>query len=243
MFRIAICDDEAAEYEKLKKILEAYCRKYNEPDFAIDWFENAEILLTSVKEEKYEPDLVLMDIYMPGKLGIEAAMELRTMGNECEIIFLTVSREYALEAFGVDAAQYLLKPVTEENLFPALKKLLDSLGERQKKYLLLEGSGRVHRVALRDIIYCEAQRKSQCIYVENSPSLTLWMTMAKIFGLLSEYHEFARVGAAYIVNLEHIESMNGQELMMDNGKRIYLPRGSYRALREKYFDYYCRDMG
>ena len=57
--------------------------------------------------------------------------------------------------------------------------------------------------------------------------------------MLSGYWEFVRVGGAYIVNLGHMESLNSQELEMDNGKKIYLPRGSYQALREQYFAYYC----
>ena len=48
-----------------------------------------------------------------------------------------------------------------------------------------------------------------------------------------------KVGIAYIVNLEHIDSMNTQELKMDNGERVYLPRGAYKMLREKYFEYFC----
>ena len=66
----------------------------------------------------------------------------------------------------------------------------------------------------------------------------LRMTMAKIYEMLSEYPEFVRAGISYIVNLEHINSLNAKELCMDNEKKIYLPRGSYQSLREKYFTFY-----
>ena len=81
----------------------------------------------------------------------------------------------------------------------------------------------------------------QCIYMSNGTSLMLRMTMAKIYEKLSLYSEFVKVGVAYIVNLEHIDNMNTQELQMDNGAKIYLPRGAHRILRGQYFDYYCEE--
>lgn len=65
------------------------------------------------------------------------------------------------------------------------------------------------------------------------------MTMSEIYEMLSRYPEFVRVGIAYIVNLEHVDNLNAREVQMDNGKKIYLPRGSYQPLRERYFGYYC----
>ena len=65
------------------------------------------------------------------------------------------------------------------------------------------------------------------------------MTMKEIWEMLSCYDEFVRVGISYIVNLEHLKSLNAQEMKMDNGNILFLPRGSYQPLREKYFQYYC----
>lgn len=61
----------------------------------------------------------------------------------------------------------------------------------------------------------------------------------KIFDMLSGYKKFVRVGIAYIMNLEHIDNLNAQDICLYTGKRIALPRGAYRALKEQYFRYYC----
>ena len=90
-------------------------------------FECADELLYMVKEENYMPDMILMDIYMPEKMGIDVAKELRGIGNEAKIIFLTTSREHALDAFGVGAVQYLVKPVWEKELFPVLDRFLKDI--------------------------------------------------------------------------------------------------------------------
>lgn len=241
MYRIALCDDETEELDKTESILQSYQEQNGRCGFSVERFDSADGLLQAVSEGEYAPDLLFMDIYMPGKPGIAAARELRGMGNGCRIIFLTSSTEHALDAFRVDADQYLVKPVQEKELFPVLDKLLGSVERERKKYLPLRMDNRIHRVALHDIIYCEAQKKQQCIHMADGTKLYLRMTMAKIYEMLSGYHEFVRVGASYIINLEHVDSLNAQEIQMDSGKKVYMPRGAYRGVREQYFDYYCEE--
>lgn len=239
MYQIALCDDEPAALDKTELILDAYEKLHDKYKFSIHTFSNAEDLLKKIKEEEYVPDLLLMDIYMPEKLGIEAARELRQMGNECRIVFLTAAREYALDAFCVNAVQYLLKPISKEKLFPVLDKLLSDLEAEQKRYLLLRSDGRIHRVSINNIVYCEAQRKHQCIYLTDGTQLLLRMTLAGLYEMLASYPEFVKAGIAYIVNLSHIQSLNSQNMQMDNGMKVFLPRGTYKSLKEEYFQYYC----
>ena len=241
MYQIALCDDEAAALDKIENMFKVYCKKHTEPVFLVKRFSDADELLHATHDKGYMPDILFMDIYMPGKLGIDVARELRNMGNKCHIIFITSATEYALDAFRVDADQYLVKPVLEEELFPVLDKVFDSMDREQKKYLPLRIDNSIHRIALREIVFCEAQKKYQCIYLENGTKHLLRMTMARIYDMLSAYPEFVKVGISYIVSLEHIDSINTRELMLDNGEKIYLPRGSYQSLRERYFGYYCEE--
>ncbi len=239
MYLIALCDDEASELDKTERMLSDYEKKYEKTKFEIDRFESPVQLLEMVREKGYAPDLILMDIYMPEKPGIEAARELREMGCRGKLIFLTTSRDHALDAFTVDAAQYLVKPVAEKQLFPVLHRMLEDMEEERRKYLVLRIEGRTQRVALHNLVYCEANGKTQHIHMSDSARYVLRITMTELYEMISRYQEFVRIGVAYIVNLEHVESFNAQELQMDNGKKIYLPRGSFQSLRERYFDFYC----
>ncbi|MCM1154858.1 MAG: LytTR family DNA-binding domain-containing protein [Roseburia sp.] len=247
MYLIALCDDEAAELEKTEQLLSDYERKHPGPEFMIRCFENADKLLYTIREENYTPDLIFMDIYMPDEkkdscpIGLEAAKQLRNMNYKGKIVFLTTSREYALEAFDVDALQYIVKPVSEEKLFSLLGGLLKNIEEDRRRYILLKIEGRLVRVSLNDIIYFEAQGKAQYLYLANGTRCVLRMTMTEIYGLLSHYQEFIKIGAAFIVNLGYIDSLNAREICMDNGVKIYLPRGTYKTIREQYFNYYCRE--
>lgn len=242
MYRIAICDDETGELEKTEKLLSDYGKKHPGLDLRVLYFENAGELLSAVREEDDMPDLIFLDIYMPDQTGIEAARELRAMEYKGKLVFLTTSKEYALEAFDVAASQYLVKPVSEDKLFSVLDQLLEDAEEERKRYILLKIEGRLVRVPVNDIVYCEAQGKNQCLYLANGTQHLLHMTMKEIYELLSGYQEFVRIGVAFIVNLGYIGSLNAQEIQMDNGKKIYLPRGTYKILKEQYFRYYCEEM-
>ena len=238
MYHIALCDDEAVELDKTEQMLNEYQKRHAGVSFLTERFERADELLHLIREESYVPDLLLMDIYMPEKMGIEAAKELRDMGNRSMLVFLTMSKEHALEAFRVDAAQYLVKPVTEQMLFSLLDKFFEGEEER-KKYLVLRIEGRISRVAVGDIMYCEAQGRTQCLHLADGTQHVLRMTITEIYEMLAKYEEFVRVGAAYIMNLDHVENLNAQDICVSSGKRVYLPRGAYKALKEQYFQYYC----
>lgn len=238
-YRIAICDDEATELDKTEQILRAYQKEHSEYKMEIERFESAEELLFQAEEENYMPDLLILDVYLPKKLGTLVAKELRDMGSEGRIIFLTSSVEHALDAFEVEAAQYLVKPVSRQKLFEVLDKVFFSLEAEQKKYLLLWIDGRIRRIAVHEIVYCEAQGKCQYLYLADGSQHRLRMTMTEIYSKLSAFPEFVKVGNSYIASLEHVVSLNARDMSFDLGCSIYLPRGTYQRLREAYFRYYC----
>lgn len=246
-YLIALCDDETADLNKTEKILSAYERKHPELDFMIECFESAGELLYMVEERNYAPDMIFMDIFMPGQdgtnacLGMEAAKRLRKMGSRAKLFFLTTSREYALEAFDVGASQYLLKPVEEDRITVVLDRIVAETEDERKKYLLFKIEGRIVRVAVKDIIYCEAQGKTQGMYLADGREQLLRLTMTELYEMLTDYRAFVRIGAAFIVNMEYIDSLNAQDICLTTGKRIYLPRGAYKNLKDLYFEYYCGD--
>ena len=241
MYRIALCDDEQAEVIKTQGMLGSYKRLHLGLDFEIGTFENAESLLQKV-QDGYEPDLILMDIYMEGKTGIEAVRELHEMENKSRVIFLTTSEKHAVEAFRVEAAQYLVKPVSEAELFPLLDKQFKILDDEKQKYIVLEIDKRTFRVMVHDIVYCESQGKRQYLHMTDGTQLRVRMSMTKLEELFLPYEEIVRIGKWYIINMDHVEGLDSQSAQMDNGRKLYLPRGSYQILRKRYIPYYTGVM-
>ncbi|KGK42836.1 chemotaxis protein CheY [Nitrincola sp. A-D6] len=114
--RTLIVDDEPLARSRLKRLLLAH------PDYiCVGEASNGEEALTQVKDLK--PDLVLLDIEMPGGDGLSVAEQLNTLQIPPAIIFVTAHPEHALDAYRVSPADYLLKPVDPERLAAALSHL------------------------------------------------------------------------------------------------------------------------
>jgi DNA-binding LytR/AlgR family response regulator len=114
--RIVIVDDEKLARDELRFLLEQ-AGGIEVAGEAENGFEAVEVC------RKLKPDVVFLDIQMPGKNGIEAAAEIIMMENAPAIIFQTAYDEFALKAFEVSAADYLLKPISAQRLEAALSRL------------------------------------------------------------------------------------------------------------------------
>lgn len=238
MYQIALCDDETTELHAMEQMLLAYRGHSIKDTFSIRLFENAEGLLAAIGQEAYAPDLIFLDIYMPGMSGLETAKKLGEMELPGLIIFLTSSKDHALEAYDLNVFHYLVKPVSETSLTAALDKALAQYARDADRYLLFQTENQLRRIAADDIVYCEAQRKMQCVYLKNGEQLILHITMNKLYEMLASHREFVKAGISYIINLKHIDRLGTQTLLLDNGKELYLPRGSYKSLSDRYFNHY-----
>jgi len=115
--RILIVDDEQLARDRIRRILE----EINEHEVIGEATNGQEAL---EKIDQKHPDVVLLDIRMPGIDGLEVARHLVGMEEPPAVIFTTAYDEHALEAFKVHAVDYLLKPVRQERLQEALSKAL-----------------------------------------------------------------------------------------------------------------------
>jgi two-component system response regulator AlgR len=114
--QIVICDDEPLARARLARMLAD-----SELDASVvGEAENGEEALSLV--EQLQPDLVLLDIQMPGMTGLEAAQHISHMAEPPAIVFCTAYDEYAVKAFQVNAVGYLLKPVRQEDLLETIQR-------------------------------------------------------------------------------------------------------------------------
>src|SRR5258708_6771713 len=72
--------------------------------------------------EEYQPDLVMLDVQMPGLTGFEVARRVLQAGFDSQVVFVTAFDQYAIDAFEVNAVDYLLKPVEPERLAKAAER-------------------------------------------------------------------------------------------------------------------------
>ena len=159
MISIAICDDEIQERERAQRFLTRYIQKHPQYEVSIVSF-SAPFDLLSYVAKHGGFNILLLDIYMAGMLGTEAARELQQLGDTGEIIFLTTSRDHAIEAFEVDAAQYLIKPYAEANIFAALDRVMQRINRERRVTVTLKTSEGITRIAIRDVVFTATGRNN-----------------------------------------------------------------------------------
>ena len=236
MLKVAICDDEKEFCDSAELMLKLYMEEkfvpyqadvFNVPSELVDMTENGTIY-----------DIYLLDIYMPGVTGMSIATELRNRDIKSPIIFLTSSTDHALEAFGVDATHYLLKPYTEDSFCVGMDKAMQSITSHKSDSIVLKVDNEYRSIPVSQIIYCKAEDKYQRFYLEKDERMLIRISGTELYKLLSEFDSFYHCGRAHIINLNYISRVTPDGVVFKNGIRLSLPHTVLAGLRSAFFDYF-----
>lgn len=235
--RAILVDDEPDGIRILTKMLEVHC-----PEVEIAaTCTNA--ITARQKLEEMHPDVLFLDIQMPGKSGIEMLTELSF--RNFEVIFVTAHNEYMLQALQFSAADYLMKPVDEDRLIEAVqrveKKLVEEKSAGQSDVLIhniskagfplemrlcLPTMKGFTIVKLEEIIYCEAERSYTQFHIINQKPITVSKPLIDYEKLLTDT-TFFRIHKSFLINLLHIKEYlrgEGGTVIMSNGMEIEVSR-------------------
>ena len=205
--RAMIVDDEAPARSELRFLLEETGRVES-----ITEASSAREAVEKLMEAKAE--VIFLDISMPKTSGMQLAEALHKLKNPPAIVFVTAYSEYALDAFGVNAVDYLMKPVESDRLELALDKVEARAPKAEPaapqshssvERIPVVKSGRKVLVPIDQIRYIEAKDDYSCIYTDNDRFLST-ISLAKLEEKLAP-HGFFRVHRGYIVNLEFVEDV------------------------------------
>ncbi|MCH8071027.1 MAG: response regulator transcription factor [Proteobacteria bacterium] len=222
---ILIVDDEAPARDRLRRLLEE-----DHAHVVVGEAGNGKRALELAAE--LAPDVVLLDIRMPGLSGIETAHHLNTFENPPAVIFATAYDEYAIEAFEASAIGYVLKPVRRERLDQALElagRLSNSvLGDvarksgisDRRKHLCKQSQGELKLIPVCDVQYFLADQKYVSVFHANGQDLI--DDSLKV--LEEEFADtFVRIHRGALVAVSSIESLRKAE---DGRTQVMLRGGS-----------------
>lgn len=177
MVRIAICDDLQEQLDLIQKAVQQYFHDKKEPTEVFTYNNAMDFVDAFEKEGNF--DIVLLDICMPGLLGTDIAAEMRKQKSRAEIVFLSTSEEFAVEAFAVRAAHYLVKPFTQKEFDQAMDRVMESIRQRHsgKMIFRLVGGG-IQVEEVNAILYVESnghiQQTTRC-WKRGSPWPVSWI--------------------------------------------------------------------
>lgn len=235
--RIAVCDDIQKELEKILTALGVYEKAHPELCFEIDEYSTAMEILDAVEKGKGY-DIAFLDICMPEILGTDIAGEMLSKSPDMGIIFLTVSGEYAVEAFAMNATHYLLKPFSQDEFDTAMdravKKMMDC------DIISLSCVDGVYRIRINEIVFIESQGHYLMLRLSGGEILRMRKKIVQMFEEIKKYSQFIQVGASYIANLSFVRKISVDAMKMYNGAKIPIPRRSSGNVQKAYMEF-CRN--
>lgn len=230
---IAICDSDPHFCASVLHFLETYCEARTIfASFAC--FHNGESLLRAAAP----PDLVLLEYHLDGITGVEAAKALRRRCTApCEVIFLTSDPNHALDGFSVQAAGYLLKPIS----YTQLEQVLDLCMARFwdcTQYIEVTCNRVNVKLPILSIRYAEVRKNLTIIHTKDHAYQT-YLALEDLESLLPA-DAFLRCHRSYLVHLLYVNRVEGNNFMLQDGTQIPIRIREKVAMRQAYQNYLFR---
>ena len=215
MLNIAICDDEALHCQRLKDQIGTLLSGWDRT-FQISCYGNALQLLAS------------------GLDGMSLARRLRTKGFNGILVFVTVLTEYMSDAFEVDAADYLCKPIDKARLERTLDRSLKRLEERPEPSLFIRTASWCRSIRLSQIYYCEVINRK--IYLHTKEGVF------DHYGRMKDLEQqlgghFIKCHRSFLINPEHLSSYAGGQVTLTDGSKVPVSRKYHQLLMDQMLRY------
>ncbi|MEP6950789.1 MAG: LytTR family DNA-binding domain-containing protein [Ginsengibacter sp.] len=229
MIRALIIDDEQHCIDRLTGLMKEHL---SSSVHIMDSFKTAAAAEEAIK--KYKPELVFLDVQLDGQTAFDLLKKLDKINFE--MIFTTAYEKYAIQAFKFSALDYLLKPVSADDLKQAVTRLLEKNPkiETTKKLETLLGNlyGITRKICVpvvngiivlkvNDIIRCEADINYTTLFLNDKQKLVVAKTLKEFEELLTDYN-FFRIHNSHLINLSYVKNYNkgkgGSVTMIDNSE-------------------------
>ena len=235
MIKIAFCDDDMEVLHQMNELLDRYRVERNE-DITYAAFQSPFELLTEI-EKGIRPDILFLDVVMPGQNGMDVAKEIRQYDTNMKIIFLTSSPEFAVESYSVGAYFYQLKPIWEESFFRLMDAVLVECEKKNNNSLILRSKDGITRIDLQQLEYCEVLGRKLLFHLENGAVLESAGSLDDLAGQLMQYSNFFRPHRSFLVNMEYIQNISSRSIKMVNDAEIPIPHGKCSEIKNTYMEY------
>lgn len=234
--KIAVCDDSIEDLLAIEKLLLKYKVMYPGRGFEMEKYTDPSLLYQMISEGKLA-DIYILDMLMPERTGIELGNQIRRSGGENVIIYITSSDDFALDAYGVRAVRYLLKPVKEDSLFEALDYALFFTKVKKEPLYLVKTKDGLVRTPYSGIEYIENAYRRQEVHLtggEVLKSLFIRKSFEEEVREIAEKRNFQQVHKSFLVNLDYVKRLTADEITMESGRCIPVSKARTKEVKREY---------
>lgn len=221
--KVFIGESSLDDYLYLKKIIEKWAQ-INQQDVSFYWFDT---LYYQIPQELMFCDLIFLEIDMEKINGLEFAKLIRTYDSCIPIVFQTRNKCFGIESYQVQAKNYLLKPLNQQDVFIILEQVQYL---KKQKLLIYRYKKQIQKIIIENIVYIEAYKHHVIIHEKNDSKIC-YMSLKEIFLQLDEF--FYRCHRSYIVNIREIDQIEGLYCMISHKYKIPISKKYRKELTEK----------
>ena len=230
MLRIAVVEDDAPTREKLCTLIRDHAVSKGK-DLAVTPLEDGSSLLGGALSGY---DIIFLDIMLPGLTGMEVAERIRAGDPDVVLVFITNAAQYAIKGYAVGALDFVLKPVNPYEFLVKLERALERAAQRRQRPITLQTADGVQVLSSRDILYVET-RDRKLFYHTTRGCFAVRSSMQSADALLGSLR-FVRCNQCYLVNLRHVQSVQGDFVTVGRD-RLEVSRRQRAAFLEAMLQY------
>ncbi|SQI05409.1 LytR/AlgR family response regulator transcription factor [Clostridium perfringens] len=234
MLNICLCDDD-------ENVLEYYTNKINELSdknnfmFTIETFTSGESLIFELEDNPNRFNIIIADIIMKNINGIEATKILRRNGYNGIIIFLTSSKDFALDSFSVEPLNYILKNDDYDKFNNVFLKAAEQVNKISNKNLVVYYKRQKKIINLDSIIYIESLNKKVILHKTSGDSEKINYIFKELYEKIKK-HGFIRCHKSYIVNAKYVQTFNKIECKLQKGIVVPIGRKYSKDFRNDFLE-------
>ena len=238
--RIAVCDDDALELQRTRDCIEAcFPTKKDAGSAVVSTFGSGNELLEDIRAGgRYE--LLILDVVMPSLNGIDLAAKIRELNDNCRIIFLTSSADFAVDSYKVKAYYYLLKSEMKNELPNLLKKVSDEIAGEITSSILIKEKFRWTRIPLNRIKYVESMNHTVYFHLLHNETISSYTAINTYYDALEADPRFIKCHKSFVVNMSYVTSITGKEFILEGGVVVPISRNLLGQVKSTYFDYFFK---
>ena len=234
--KIVVCDDSIEDLTEIERLLTKYKETNSNTNLEVEQFSDAAKLYQKIQEKELA-DIYILDMIMSEKTGIDIGTLIRSINRQSVIVYITSSDDFALEAYGVRAVRYLLKPVSEEQFFEALDYALSLTKlETEKIYPVKTKNGPV-AIPYSKIEYIENYSRVLNIFLTDGEcvkSIFIRKSFDEEIREIAQDKRFMQVHKSFLINMNYVNKLTQNTILMESGKSIPISKKRAVNVRKEY---------
>ncbi len=231
MTEFCLCDDN----EEITDYISSFIRKNFGDEASVSKVHTCKEVYGKIMINRDVPDVLFMDVNLGDGNGIETVKEIQKEYPMLKVIYLTGYIGYATNIFETNPSYFLTKPIEDEKLMAALRKVIGRVDADKKDSVILKSNGTETAVPKKDIIYIESGGRKLTIHAEGGRDFVIYEKMDDMQNSLDS--RFLRCHKSFLVNMKYIAERTNKTINLVTGEALPISKANLKDVKMKFISY------